>query len=88
MQNNNWETNQMVQTFINNENPSLEETIEAYHYRDINMNLSIEDAKDFMMNKLALNDDVKNKIQSKFEENDHKGLYECLTLDDLMCLGW
>ena len=86
--NNNWENNQMVQTFINNENPSLEETIEAYHYRDINMDLSIEDAKDFMMNKLSLNDYVKNKIQSKFEENDHKGLYECLTLDDLMHLGW
>ena len=41
----------MVQTFINNENPSLEDTIEAYHYRDINMNLSIEHTMNFIVKK-------------------------------------
>lgn len=78
----------MVQTFINNENPSLEDTIEAYHYRDINMNLSIEHTMNFIVKKLTLREVIVNKLNSKYKENDHRGLYECLTLDDLMCLGW
>lgn len=83
-----WESNTMIQKFINNENPSLEETIEAYHFRDVNMNLSIDEAVEFIKKKLILDDTVVNELDKNYNENNHRGLYECLTLDDLMWLGW
>ena len=60
---NNWEDNQMVQTFINNENPSLEDTIEAYHFRDINMNLSIEHTMNFIVKKLFIYQILTNQMK-------------------------
>lgn len=83
-----WEDHPIVTNYLNDENPSLETTVEAYYFRDINMNISINKTLDFIITKLQPNENLLNELNIRYKSNDHKGLYECLTIQDLCCLGW
>lgn len=49
-----WESNENVQSFLNNDNPTHEQTVEAYYIRDINMSVNIEDAFETCVRSLGL----------------------------------
>lgn len=120
-----------------NEDLSKDEIIESYYQRDINMNLSIENVFNYIINKLKLNpenyedyireeynlfiennelygyshqfdnqeldDYLEDRLQSNYyqekqelydrlsqlhEDNNHIGLYDLLSIGQLIYLGW
>ena len=76
----NWIEDTCVVTFLNHDNPSHEITTEAYYFRDINMNITLHGAYEFIIDKLQPHDDLKKILNEKYKKFDHRGLYDCLDL--------
>ena len=142
-----WESNPAVQEFLNSENPTKDQIVKAYHMRDINMNIGIEECFDSCVRGLGINPEnyesqikygfvrkqeclyktyiqrcLDNPEETKFffmsinfneylienlesdqfkeklmlyktleklkNENDHKGIYESISREELLALGW
>lgn len=80
------ENNQYIQAFLKNNDPSHEETANAYHQRDLLMNINFENAFHNATSKLCLNEEnmeklidcqykseINNRIK-KFFKNKNNGL--------------
>ena len=48
------ENNQYIQEYLNNDNPTVQQTANAYYQRDLIMNISFEDAFKGSVNKLCI----------------------------------
>lgn len=74
-----WQTNEHVQHFLNNENPTHNQIIEAYYIRDINMNVNIEDVFETCVRGMGINpSDYEKQIQYKFRRENEDKLKEIL----------
>lgn len=142
-----WESNPIVQEFLNSENPTKDQMVNAYYIRDINMNVSVQecfescvrglgvnpenyksqikhwfvrhqeglyktyiqncldnpDERKFYFMSINFNEYLEEQLDSEqFKEklkiyqnlekhmmnNNHKGLYNCISREDLLGLGW
>ena len=88
--NNNWENDACVLKFLNDQDPSIETTAEAYYFRDINMNISIQEAYEYVIDQLKFlsSFNLMKILNEKMKTYDHRGLYDCLNKVQLIQLGW
>ncbi len=69
-----WESNEEVQAYLENDNPTKNQIINAYYIRDMNMNIDIESVFNSCVRCLRINpSDFEKQIQQKFkQENEIK----------------
>ena len=68
-----WESNEHVQYFLNNENVSKDQTIEAYYIRDINMGHDIDHVFNSCVRGMSINPgEFEKQIQSEFKRTNEQ----------------
>ena len=65
MQGGNWQENQCVLNFLNSDNPSKQDIIDAYYIRDCGLNINIQECFNYIVDKLKL---IPNRFESYIQE--------------------
>jgi len=68
-----WESNEHVQSFLNNEIPTKEQAIEAYYIRDINIGRDIDHVFNSCVRGMSINpDEFEHQIQYQFRRTHER----------------